>query len=108
MGDSDEGAFPPEPSFESTAATGGGFLEGTKHALEFLWKGGSGGEPAGGRACLVQSDHGFDNFISPVTNPSLFEDPRALTEVRPIGEEKSELYPEPQYFNLTTSILVEH
>jgi hypothetical protein len=24
-----------------------------------------------------------------------------MTEVRPIGEEKSELYPEPQYFNLT-------
>ncbi len=33
---------------------------------------------------LFQSDHCFDNFISPVTNPFLFEDPRALTEVRPI------------------------
>jgi hypothetical protein len=31
-----------------------------------------------------QSDHAFDNFISPVTNPFLFEDPRSLTEVRPI------------------------
>jgi hypothetical protein len=31
-----------------------------------------------------QSDHCFDNFISPVTNPFLFEDPRSLTEVRPI------------------------
>jgi hypothetical protein len=30
------------------------------------------------------SDHGFDQFASPVTNPFLFEDPRALTEVRPI------------------------
>src|SRR5688572_19222555 len=26
----------------------------------------------------------FDGFISPVTNPFLFEDPRSLTEVRPI------------------------
>ena len=31
-----------------------------------------------------QSDHGFDQMISPVTNPFFFEDPRALTEVRPI------------------------
>src|SRR5262249_35049902 len=34
--------------------------------------------------CLFQSDHCFDNFISPITNPFLFEDPRALTEIRPI------------------------
>ncbi len=31
-----------------------------------------------------KSDHAFDGFISPVTNPLLFEDPRSLTEVRPI------------------------
>lgn len=31
-----------------------------------------------------ESDRAFDNFISPVTNPFLFEDPRSLTEVRPI------------------------
>jgi hypothetical protein len=33
---------------------------------------------------LFQSDHQFDNFISPVTNPFFFEDPRALTEIRPV------------------------
>src|SRR5262249_35916125 len=33
---------------------------------------------------LFQSDHAFDYFASPVSNPFLFEDPRALTEVRPI------------------------
>ena len=33
---------------------------------------------------LFQSDHCFDNFISAVSNPFLFEDPRSLTEVRPI------------------------
>jgi hypothetical protein len=31
-----------------------------------------------------QSDHAFDYFSSPVTEPSFFEDPRSLTEVRPI------------------------
>jgi hypothetical protein len=31
-----------------------------------------------------KSDHVFDGFISPVTNPFLFEDPRSLTEIRPI------------------------
>lgn len=31
-----------------------------------------------------QSDHAFDSFISPVTNPFLAEDPRALTELRPV------------------------
>ena len=32
----------------------------------------------------LMSDHCFDTFISPVSNPFLFEDPRALTEVRPL------------------------
>lgn len=36
-----------------------------------------------GRACL-ESDHCFPTFVSPVTNPFIAEDPRALTEVRPI------------------------
>jgi hypothetical protein len=31
-----------------------------------------------------RGDHLFDFFISPVSNPFLFEDPRALTEVRPL------------------------
>ncbi|MBN9121670.1 MAG: hypothetical protein J0I06_21420 [Planctomycetes bacterium] len=31
-----------------------------------------------------RSDHMFDGFISPVSNPFLFEDPRSLTEARPI------------------------
>lgn len=34
--------------------------------------------------CLFQSDHCFDYFASPVTNPFLFEDPRALTELKPL------------------------
>ena len=31
-----------------------------------------------------QSDCAFDNFISPITNPFLAEDPRSLTELRPL------------------------
>jgi hypothetical protein len=38
----------------------------------------------GDRGNWFRSDHAFDGFISPVTNPFLFEDPRSLTEVRPI------------------------
>ncbi len=38
----------------------------------------------GKRSEWFKSDHAFDGFISPVTNPFLFEDPRSLTEVRPI------------------------
>jgi hypothetical protein len=32
----------------------------------------------------LTSDHAFDCFVSPVTNPFLFEDPRSVTELRPI------------------------
>jgi hypothetical protein len=43
-----------------------------------------GGIFGGNNGNLFRSDHLFDGFISPVTNPFLFEDPRSLTEVRPI------------------------
>lgn len=33
---------------------------------------------------IMPSDHCFDSFISPMTNPVFFEDPRQLTEVRGI------------------------
>lgn len=33
---------------------------------------------------LLPSDHCFDDFISPISNPFFFEDPRSLTEVRGI------------------------
>lgn len=37
-----------------------------------------------GRQHWFESDHSFDSFISPVTNPFYFEDPRSITELRPI------------------------
>lgn len=56
---------------------------------------GSGGGAAGGglfsglgasdsNRALFQSDHGFDQLASPVSDPFFFEDPRSLTEVRPV------------------------
>lgn len=39
---------------------------------------------AGEGRSLFQSDHCMDSFSSPITNPFLFEDPRSLTELRPI------------------------
>lgn len=39
--------------------------------------------PEPGRAWF-QSDRAFDCMVSPLSNPFLFEDPRSLTEVRPI------------------------
>ena len=50
---------------------------------EFCGCGGGDRASASGR-CLFQSDHCFDYFASPVTNPFLFEDPRALTELKPL------------------------
>jgi hypothetical protein len=38
----------------------------------------------GANRALFQSDHAFDQFASPVSDPFFFEDPRSLTEVRPI------------------------
>jgi hypothetical protein len=38
---------------------------------------------------LLPSDHCFDSFISPLSNPFFFEDPRSLTEVRGIFIENS-------------------
>jgi hypothetical protein len=40
-------------------------------------------QPAQGRTAFA-SDHCFDVFASPVSNPFYFEDPRALTEIKPL------------------------
>lgn len=56
---------------------------GHKHTSYFgeFFDGWGGNGPDGG--CL-ESDHCFDEFASPVSNPFYFEDPRSLTEVRPL------------------------
>lgn len=46
---------------------------------------------------MFESDHCFDGFISPVTNPFLFEDPRSLTELRPIFFYQSAPHSNPLY-----------
>jgi len=45
----------------------------------FTW-----GDPRGGQKATWCSDGSFPGLISPVTMPFYFEDPRALTEIRPI------------------------
>jgi hypothetical protein len=50
--------------------------------MEFFSSGGDRCSASG--RCLFQSDHAFDRIASPVTNPFLFEDPRALTELKPL------------------------
>jgi hypothetical protein len=65
----------------------GGFWSRCGDGLKRCWSDMT-GAVTGGVACmqnrgLFQSDHEFDAFISPVTNPVFFEDPRALTEFRP-------------------------
>ena len=56
---------------------------GEKMGEIFGGEGGGGG--GGGKGWNhFQSDHCFDDFISPVSNPFLAEDPRSLTELRPI------------------------
>ena len=64
----------------------GNFLSRSGGYLERCWydiSQGTGLAGGTGRS-MFQSDSCFNGFISPVTNPHLFEDPRALTEVRPI------------------------
>jgi len=60
-------------------AGGHGWLEGCKNLFGGLFTGGTGAS-----RLTFQSDPGFNQLASPVTNPFLFEDPRSLTEVRPI------------------------
>jgi hypothetical protein len=64
-------------------ASGNWFMDG----LHKMWNavpGVNGNGFGGGGRCLFQSDSEFHNLVSPVTNPFYFEDPRSLTEVRPI------------------------
>jgi hypothetical protein len=94
------GQIPPPPPPPPPPPTGGGPAQGPGEAYycgqpttsksgpfertgEFIDNFGrnvAGGPERG----LFQSDHCFDQFISPVTVPFLAEDPRALTEVRPV------------------------
>jgi hypothetical protein len=63
----------------------GGFWTRTGDKLKRCWddvSGGASGALQGHQA--FQSDHRFDVMTSPVTNPFFFEDPRALTEIRPL------------------------
>lgn len=57
------------------------FFGGCKNAVGGIF---SGGGAAGAGRGFLESDHCFDVFSSPVSNQFLFEDPRSVTEIRPI------------------------
>jgi hypothetical protein len=51
-----------------------------KEAIE-----GIGGAVSGsGNRCCLQSDHCFDQFAEPISNPFYMHDPRSLTEIKPL------------------------
>ena len=66
----------------------GGFWTRVGDKMKQSWDDVVGGVPgafqSGPTRAMFQSDHDFDVFSSPVTNPFFFEDPRSLTEVRPL------------------------
>jgi hypothetical protein len=87
-------AVPPAPNFPYDAGVVnndsdlGGFWTRFCDKFKRCWDdviGGAGGafQPGPGRS-MFESDRAFEVFASPVTNPFYFEDPRALTEIRPI------------------------
>lgn len=50
-----------------------------------------------GRDSWLFSDHAFDQFATPISNPFLAEDPRALTEIRPIFIYQNIPTPQPNF-----------
>jgi hypothetical protein len=66
----------------SNSGSGGGFFEQSKEAIGNIPE--TLGINGNGNRCLFQSDHAFDVFCSPVTNPFFMQDPRSLTEVKPL------------------------
>ena len=74
---------PPDPGPAPRPATSSGSAH-TSRFGEVFTDAGIDGHLLGKRNAWFESDHCFDCFISPITNPLLFEDPRAVTEVRPI------------------------
>ena len=75
------GVVPPadiHPGVATDRAVAPGFWEKCGNLFSLGDRGHSSGR------CSFQSDHSFDALSSPVTMPFYAEDPRALTEVRPI------------------------
>ena len=66
------------PGVATDRSVAPGFWENCRNLFSVGDRGHSGGR------CSFQSDHSFDALSSPITMPFYAEDPRALTEVRPI------------------------
>ena len=86
-----DGALPaahPAPSVqmadEEAVATGQSYFESCQDCDTSCGITGTRGGGILGCGLIKESDHAFDGFISPMTNPIFFEDPRMVTEARAI------------------------
>jgi len=75
-------AGPPPGTYAPPPGAPNSFMQGMKDCWNRLWNPTPGTQPLGGWD--ARSDQSFRDFISPVSNPAYFEDPRSLTELRPI------------------------
>jgi hypothetical protein len=75
---------PPPPGGPAPASSTTPWYQPIKNCWNRIFGGGSGNNGIPG-TWDARSDQGFKDFISPVTNPTYFEDPRSLTEFRFIG-----------------------
>ena len=66
------------------AGAGPGFWDGCKDVWTKITGLGAGAFDSDHRHGRFESDQDFNDFSSPVSNPFFFEDPRSLTEIRPI------------------------
>ncbi len=83
-GQSPDAGIMPAPGSPEEQFNCGVVTEGSPAGGDGLFHGGGMWDNLCGRPCRFQSDHDFDSFASPVSNPFFFEDPRSLTEIRPI------------------------
>jgi hypothetical protein len=61
-----------------------GFWSSLGQKLKQCWTDTTGAVAGGQGRSALQSDHCLDMFASPVTNPFYFQDPRALTQIKPL------------------------
>jgi hypothetical protein len=71
-------------SVSNSGGGGGGIFDQGKHAIQQIPDALGGAFGGNSNRCCLQSDHAFDVFCSPVTNPFFMHDPRSLTEIKPL------------------------
>ena len=70
-----QGEYIPNPQYGQPVAQPNSFWDSVQHWFT---------APGGGKGGFCYCDHEMDGFASPITNPFFMEDPRALTEIKPL------------------------